>query len=1153
MPDFLLLGPFEVRDGERIVELRRKKHRALLALLALRAGEAVSADVVIEELWGGKPPKTAREALHNYVSQLRKQLGEDAIETRGNGYLLDGNLDLARFERLVAAARDAGTVEECATGLREALALWRGPPLADLAYEPFAAAEIQRLEELHLAARKDLIDAELELGRQAELIPELEALVAEHPYRERLRGQLMLALYRSGRQADALAAYRDARTTLDEELGLEPSTALRELEQAILRQDPSLDLPTVLPPVAERRKTVTVLFAELAPAPGLDPERLRGRALAVRTAIEAHGGSVEARGGDELLGVFGVPVSHEDDALRAVRAASELGTDFRVGVDSGEVLAGHGFVSGEVVSVATRLQRAATVGEVRLGGATLVLCRDAVEVEPVDGAFRLVEVLEGEAPIARGPHSPLIGRRRELETLEAAFVEARENGRCRLVTVAGEPGIGKTRLARELIASLGDAATVLVGRCVSYGQGATWLPLREMLEQAGESLDPILAGAGSPGEVFLGARRVFERLAEKQPLLLALDDAHWAEPTLLDLVEYLGGRAEGPILCLCLTREQPDGAIVLGPLPAKQAEQLAAGADPELRARVVETAGGNPLFIEQLVAFATEGGTVDAVPPSVEALIAARLDLLAPEELATLQCAAVAGRLFSRRDVQELGGDVARLLPLQEKRLVERRRDGLRFHHVLVRDVAYASLPKAERAELHEQLADRLEARGQPDELVGHHLEQAYRLREELGRVDGRARRLADDAGRRLGRAGIEAWKRGEVPATVNLFGRSAGLLLERDPLRIELLCELGIALRTGGELKHAEEVLEEAVAMAPDRRLELRGRLELAGVQLVTRKGQTADELLEIAAEAIPVFEAVGDDRSLGRTWRWVAHAHGNIRCRYVASAEAAERALVHYERSGWSTSPCLENLASALCFGPTPVREAISRCRRLLAEADLQGEARVLPPLAVLEAMRGRFAQARRQADKARLLLEELGQASVAPDVYGAAAGRIETLAGDFDAAEKVLRESCEGLQRIGDQASLATRAAQLADVLVRLGRDEAAAQWCASAETMGALDDVPTQIQARSLRAKLFARGGDSTRAETLAVEVVGLADSTDNVIRRAEARLDLASVLMLAGRLQEAGEAVAQAIELFEHKGNLVAAKQASSLLSELAPA
>jgi DNA-binding SARP family transcriptional activator/tetratricopeptide (TPR) repeat protein len=1170
--DLSILGPLEVRDGDRVIPLQRKKHRELVSLLALRAGEVVPADVLIEELWGGRPPKTAREALHNNVSQLRKELGSDVIETREPGYVLNidpDGLDLLRFERLAGEARRAASAEELAAKLTAALALWRGAPLADLAYDEIGIREAGRLEDLRLAAQEDLIDAQLELGRHGELVTELETLVLEHRFRERLIGQLMLALYRAGRQADALEAYRDARETLMDELGIEPGVQLRELQQAILRQDPALDLPAVLPPVEERRKTVTVLFCELTPAEqGLDPERLRRRtvrALAeARSVIEVHGGSVETRAGDELLGVFGVPAAHEDDALRAVRAAAEIRDalpELRVGVDTGEVLAGHGFVSGDVVARAKRLLRDAAPGEALLGEATLSRCRDAVTVEPGDGAVRLRAVEEGARPIVRALDTPLVGRKRELAALRRAYEEACTESRCRLVTVVGEAGIGKTRLARELVARIGGGTTVLVGRCVSYGEGATWLPLAEMLERAGERLDTLLAGAGSPGEVFLDARRVFERLAAERPVVLVFDDLHWAEPTLLDFVEYLAGRAEGSILCLCLARtelldERPalgDAAIRLGPLAELQAAKLTAGVEPELQARLVEAAGGNPLFLEQLIVFAAAGGALDTVPPSVEDLIAARLDLLAPEERALLQRAAVVGRLFRRADVQELGAGVELLQDLEEKGFVRRIRGGYRFHHVLVRDVAYAGLPMGERAELHERLADWLDMHGEPDELVGYHLEQAFRQRESLGPGDRRGRRLALDAGGRLGRAGIEAWKHGDTTATVNLLSRATELLPERDTFRLELLCELGPALRTGSDLPAAEQTLAgaaETAAAHGDRRHELRARLELARVRLFSDPEGRTHEVIDVAAEAIPVFEAVQDDHSLSRAWFGLAVVHGPVHLRNAAAADAAERAIAHDRRSGWPFSSALGVLTSALLHGPMPAPEAIRRCRRLLAGTATAGEANVLPPLAGLEAMRGRFDEARRLIARAKDLFRQLGQVSTGEANCGTVAAAIELEAGDYAAAEQALRSSCEVLEQAGDQAYLATTAAELANLLCFRKRFDDADEWCLLAAELGASDDLVTQALWRTARATLLAREGTLEQAEEIAREAVRLLEETDSLNRRADSLLHLAGILEVVGKPGEAVEAVERAIDLFDRKGNVAGAKRARALLAEL---
>lgn len=1168
-----MLGAFEVRVEGNPIPLRRQKHRALVALLALHPREVVSTDVLVEELWGSDEPKTARQALQNYVSLLRKQLGGEAIQTRAGGYALNidpDQVDAVRFEGLVSEAHALTTPAARAASLQAALDLWRGAALADLLYEEFAELEARRLEELRLSVREDLADAELEGGSSAALVPELEALVAENPYRERLRAQLMLALYRSGRQADALEAYRAARAALGE-LGLDPSVQLRLLEQAILNQDPALELPAVLPDIGERRKTVTVLLCDLAPhVPGLDPEQVRARtvrALAeAQAAIELHHGAVEARAGDELLGVFGVPVTHEDDALRAVRAAAQITRiqpQLRIGIDTGEVVTGHGFVSGDVVARAKQLQRGARPGEALLGPATIAMCREAVTVEPGDGGSRLLAVDEEAQAVPRAFESQLVGRQQELGALTNAFEEMCRTTHPKLLSVLGEAGIGKTRLARELASGVGEQATILVGRCVSYGEGATWLPLGEMLAQADEQLDSILTAAGSTADAFVETRLVVERLARSRPLVLVFDDVHWAEPTLLDLVEYLGARAAGPILCLCLGRPEvaearpalARSAIRLGPLGEEESEALAAGIEPGLRGGLVEAAGGNPLYLEQLIAFRREGGADDAVPPSLEALIASRLDLLDGEEQDLLQRAAVVGRSFDTALLLELDGRVELLGGLAETGIVERRPDGeYRFRHVLLREVAYASVPKALRAELHERLGDLMADRGASDELVGYHLEQAHRLGTELHALDGPLRRLGLDAGERLGTAGVEAWKRGDSPAAVNLLTRACALLPEHDSLRLQLLCYLGSALNTGGEHSRAQEVLEGAVecaVSAGDQPREWSARLELTWVRLSSDPEGRATELIELARDAIPVFEVLDDQRALGRAWRALGDVRGGMQCQYEVAIDAVERALVSYERCGWPTSYVAGDLAAYLHYGPTPVEEAIDRCRGLLAGQSRAGGAAILTFLGGLEGMRGDFDEARQLVAKARRLHYELGQAFMAETSCGTIAAWIELRAGDNGRAEEILRAACANLERMGNRAYLATRAAELADVLWVLGNDGEAEVWLSKAVQLGASDDLPTQIVWRRVRGKLLARRGEIAEADRLAREAIRLSDTTDALNHQARARLDLAQVLGMAGSLGEASAAAEAAIERFERKGNVAGAEGARRVLAGLA--
>src|SRR5437764_677899 len=309
--DYRILGPLEVLDGERRLTLGGTRQRAVLALLLLHGNEALPSDVIVDELWGENPPQTAGKVLQNCVSALRKELsgGAETLRTAGGGYALrvePDELDRDRFERGLAegrAALAAGEAGEAADQIRSALALWRGAPLSDFTYERFAQDEIGRLDELYVSALEDRIEADLALGRQAEVVPELESLVARHPVRERLRGQLMLALYRSGRQAEALSAYRDARRTLLGELGIEPGRALQELERAILAQEAALDASPSQPaasiapgrraasPVVGRDDELALLEAGLA-----DALAGRGRLFVVAGAA----GSGKTRLGDEV-------------------------------------------------------------------------------------------------------------------------------------------------------------------------------------------------------------------------------------------------------------------------------------------------------------------------------------------------------------------------------------------------------------------------------------------------------------------------------------------------------------------------------------------------------------------------------------------------------------------------------------------------------------------------------------------------------------------------------------------------------------------------------------------------------------------------------------------------------------------------------------
>jgi DNA-binding SARP family transcriptional activator len=1174
--EFGILGPLQVRDRGRVITLPRRMHRALLAILLLRANTVVPTDVLLEELWGAESPRTAKQALQNYVSALRKALGNELVQTVDLGYVLathTDTVDSLRFERLTAEAQHAATTEARAVKLREGLSLWRGRPLADLSYEAFAQFEIRRLEELELNAREDLIDAELSLGRHEPLVGDLEPLVAAHPYRERLRSQLMIALYRSGRHVDALEAYREARDALVE-LGLEPSEALRRLEQSILRQDAELAPADGRIAIDEQRKNVTVLVCEVViPGSGLDPEHVRARAARataeMRAAVEQHGGSVQMLAGEELLAVFGAPQRHEDDAIRAVRAADQAraavdNSTFRIGIATGEVIAGRGFVSGEVVSLAKRLGRSAGDSDVLLSRTAVDACTGAVTVDKEGDGFRLIRVEPGREADQRDAEPLLVGRDRELTILQGAYEKVRDSGTRRLVAVVGEPGIGKSRLARELATSVAAEATVLVGRCSAYGEGAIFLPLREMLFQAGLSLDAVIGTARTVGEQLLAVRRALEKIARDRPLVLVFDDVHWAEPALGGFIEQLGAADEAAILTLCLLRpgrhQFPD-AVELGPLPDVEVHRLLAGLDADERQAeaVLRSAGGNPLFAEQLLAYAREGGDADSLPPALANVITARLDLLEPRERAVLQRAAVVGTTFSRAAVEDLtplgepGAVNATLAALVGQNYLRRLRTGFRFHHVLVRDAAYASLPREERAALHERLADWLDDCGEPEEVVGYHLEQAATQLADLRHDERRARRLAVDAGRRLGAAGLAAWKRGDAAAAANLLNRATASLPSDEDRRTGLLCELGSALRTQGELVRAQATLEQAIALAGatgDRRVELRARLELEGLLVFKDPRRKADALLAAARDGIPIFESIDDHRSLGRAWLAVAIARGPIQNAFADCSAAATRALEQYELAGWPTASCVGVLSSALFNGPTPVGPAVERLRELGGHADLLGRAHVLARLAGLEAMRGEFGEAQTSMARSRRTFEDLGQATAGEIECGAIEAQIGLLAGNAAAAEHALRASCAVFERSANSAYLATRAAELADLLASQGQTKEAARWCRVAEESGASDDIPTQALLRCARGRLLGLAGDHDAAESVAVEAVRLTEPTDHLNQRARVLLVLAEVRLRGGRGSEALQPAAEAAALYERKGNVVDAERANTLYASL---
>jgi DNA-binding SARP family transcriptional activator len=1241
-----------VVDDDRQVDLGGPRQRALLARLLVHANQVVAAERLIEDLWG--EGSAGANALQVTVSRLRRALvAEDRLLTQPPGYLLRlaaGEYDRDMFEQLVDEARRSiarEKAQEAADTLRRALGLWRGQPFADFLYEPFAQAEIARLEEARLACLEERIEADLALGRHGELIGELEALIREHPLRERPRGQLMLGLYRCGRQADALELYRETRVLFDHELGIEPSPALRRVEAAILRQDPELELPVpavvaepeesaaMEPPssIPAVRKTVTVLVAGIGDhaEPDVDPElrrRLGERALTeLGPVLERHGATLERLGDGRVMAIFGVPAAHEDDALRAVRAAVELG-GVRSGIDSGEVLtgaAGSGdpLVTGAVVDAAASLQQASASGEILIGSATRQLVRDATCCEPLDltegqaAAWRLVELLPGAPPFVRRFDAPLIGRDRELAQLRQAFERAGHERRAQLFTVFGEAGIGKTRLAQELARTVEPEVTVLTGRCLSYGEGITYWPVREIVEQAtaGRDLRELLEGnpdadvvaarlesaigSGTSGavseEVFWAFRKLAESLARELPLVLVFEDVHWGEPTLLDLIEHLAEWVRGAaVLIVCLARpELLDGrptwgggklnasSILLERLSEEESAQLTADLSsgtelaPAARARIVAAAAGNPLFLEQMLALLAESEDAAGeitVPPAIQALLAARLDRLEPDERRILACASIEGDIFHVDGLLGLvapetpAAITAQLMSLVRKELIQPeppdvRGDAFGFRHALIRDAAYERLSKETRSELHELHAGWIEkAAGDTadkwEEFLGYHLEQAYRYRTELGLDDPKTLELADRARLRLGSAGRLAFRRGDTRAAINLLERARSLPFSDERARLELAPDLGFALAEIGKLERAESVLSEAIERADaidEPRIERHARVVREFSRLFARPDLIdVGTSLREAEEALAVFEEAGYDLALTRVCMLLA---GLYACSdAVRQQAAAERALEHARRAGsrpeeaWSRA----FLAYTLLQGPTPADEGVRICQQLLAglDGDPLGEALVQNFLASFLAMQSRFDEARALIATSRATRQEIGPGTLetALELYGSAF--VETLANDLRAAERAIRAAVEHSVETDDKWFHVIASIELARTACKQDRPDESLRILDACERYPWFPDLEIVVKRPSTRALALARLGRLEEAEVHAREAVGHAEGRQYLGFHADALLVLAEVLRRTGRPAEAAEALEEAVALYERKGNVVSAAAARALAGEL---
>jgi len=1029
--DFLLLGPLEARRGGRPLPLGSIKPRMLLAKLLLHANQIVSTDELIDTVWGERPPATVRQSVHNHVALLRRAIdpsGQAAsarrvLRTREPGYLLQvdpDQLDLYRFRRLVDEGRGAlgGEASAAAQLLHEALSLWRGPVLADVVAAEAAWPELVGIDEERIAALEARLEADLALGRHLELIGELEGLVRLHPLREHLHGQLMLCLYRSGRQADALAAYRAARRVLVDELGIEPNLGLQRLEQAILVQDPALELlgpagagdepdavagagaptggdeaptggrppvRTTAPPGGAERKLVTVLVAEVDEPPAGHDERdpedvssmLERNLERMHTGISSFGGVVEHAIGGAMMAVFGVPQTREDDPERAVRAALAIRDalsgegELRVAVATGEALVTPGggitHVAGDLVTTCARLQQAAPTGSVLVSEATERATSRVISYGPASllslpGRAKPVTVWSALEPRNRtGLESlavrpvPLVGRARELHALLDAAEGVRSTGSPQLVTLVGAAGVGKTRLLAELWQSLEadrDLTAWRQGRSPPYGEGITFWALGEIIKaEAGilendtaDTVDRKLAQAasyalegipdvvawvtghlrvlvggsdersqpraGRQEEAFAAWRRFLHGLAAHRPLVLVVEDLHWADDSLLDFLDSLldrKGSPPGSIPLLLVATTRPEllerrpgwgggpaaSSINLGPLSHDDTirllgsllahHRLPGGVGPRLAA----TVGGNPLFAEEYVRMLRDrglraeelapAGSQDPaagqaelpLPETVHAIVAARLDALSAAEKAVLHDASVLGRVGWAGGLAVIGGHQRRILQLcldrleakeflyraQRSSVAGEREYG--FRHVLIRDVAYGQIPRAQRAEKHrraaawleslaaDRMAERPERRGiVRAELLAYHYGRALAFARAAGQpsddLADRTRLALRDAGDRVTALGVHA-------AAARYYARALELWPQQDPDRPEL------EFRAGRARFHSEGGGERLLARACDGLLEA-GKRELAAEaeillgQLIWEGGRTPSKHVERA-----------------------------------------------------------------------------------------------------------------------------------------------------------------------------------------------------------------------------------------------------------------------------------------------------------------
>jgi tetratricopeptide (TPR) repeat protein len=699
-------------------------------------------------------------------------------------------------------------------------------------------------------------------------------------------------------------------------------------------------------------------------------------------------------------------------------------------------------------------------------------------------------------------------------------------------------------------------------------------------------------------------RKLLEAIGRERPLVVLVDDIHSAEQTLLELLDHLveAGR-DSQIVLLCSARRElfekheewaqahEADLVVLEPLSDADSDRMVeellgkTGLDDSVVARITSAAEGNPLFVEQMVSMLIDTGALRqeggrwvaaaaaseiAVPPSIHALLAARFDSLAVDEKRVLEPASVIGLSFAVPAIDELVDEAVRptlalnLVSLDRKQFVKPTTldedEAYKFAHILVRDTAYGSLLKRARAQYHERFVDWAErinaerGRGQEfEEIHGYHLEQAFRYRTELGVVDERARGLGRRGAVKLTSAGQRAFVRGDAPAAANLLRRAVALLPSDDPWRIELLPDLAEALKELGEFGEAESVLADAANAAGvlgDARLLARIRLSRLAVNLYSGTAGPLDVAIQDVESVIPLLDAAEDWLGLASAWRVLLLIYGTSG-QYDRGAVAAQR-VVDYAMRARETrlvGSAAINYSVCALHGPASVPEAIARCAELVdtVRGDRKAEALILSITAVLHAMEGRIDRARELYARSREMVVDLGASTTAASM-SIESSRVEMLAGNHDAAIRELTRDYDTLEAVGETYFRSSVAGLLGHALWAAGRHDDADRYVRIAEDTADADDVDSQIIWRTARAKLIAEAGSVEEAIALARGSVSLAATTDDIERRADALRDLATVLAIAGRTNEQGPPLREALELYERKGDRVFAGRVRAALS-----